>query len=121
MKPSSSAVFFRKSDLFILLAVLLAAALWWFFSGRSTGTVAEISVGVDSEQRVTTVPLSKDAIINVEGAPFPVTLEVKDGAIRFINSQCPDHRCEGFGWLRRDGEWALCAPARVYVRVVDPS
>ena len=46
-----------------------------------------------------------------EGAALPVTLEVKDGAVRFVNSVCPDHICENTGWLRLEGEAAVCAPA----------
>ena len=46
-----------------------------------------------------------------------MTLEVKDGAVRFVNSVCPDHICENTGWLRLEGEAAVCAPAGVSVTV----
>lgn len=118
-KPSRP-VFFRRTDIAVILVVLaVAAGLFFFFQQRPTGAMAEVSVGVDSQRTAFTVPLNKDEIIEVNGAPFPVTLEVKDGAIRFINSQCPDHKCEEFGWLRHEGDWALCAPAAVMVRVTE--
>ena len=44
-------------------------------------------------------------------------LEVKEGKIRFINSVCPDHVCEGFGWLSKEEDKAVCAPARVVVSI----
>lgn len=44
-------------------------------------------------------------------------LEVKDGAVRFVDSVCPDHICENTGWLRLEGEAAVCAPAGVAVTV----
>jgi len=34
-----------------------------------------------------------------------------------LDSQCPDHVCEQFGWLDKDGAWAACVPAGVYVVV----
>ena len=48
---------------------------------------------------------------------YVVHLQVKDGAIAFLDSQCPDHVCEQFGWLDKDGAWAACVPAGVYVVV----
>lgn len=54
--------------------------------------------------------LSQDGTYPIEGAALPVTLEVKDGAVRFVNSVCPDHICENTGWLRLEGEAAVCAP-----------
>ena len=51
---------------------------------------------------------------------YIVHLQVKDGAIAFLDSQCPDHVCEQLGWLDKDGAWAACVPAGVYV-VVEPT
>ena len=48
-----------------------------------------------------------------------VTLEVKDGQIRFINSICPDHLCEGFGFISMEDESAICMPAGVAVLITD--
>ena len=63
------------------------------------------------------IPLSRDGTYSIEGAPFSVTLEVRDGAIRFVDSQCPDHICENFGWLSKEHDQAVCAPAGVVVSV----
>ena len=63
------------------------------------------------------LPLNRDGTFEIEGAAFPVTLQVKDGAVRFINSVCPDHICEHTGWLQLEGEVAVCAPAGVSVTV----
>lgn len=119
-EPHSPA-FFRRRDVLVVGVLLLvgliglAAALM-----RPAGALAVITVAVpDGESLVQQVRLGRDQVIEVEGAPFPVTLEVKDGGIRFVHSQCPDHRCEDFGWLRREGDWALCAPAGVMVRITE--
>ena len=45
------------------------------------------------------------------------SLEVKDGAIRFVDSQCPDHICEGFGFISQEGDYAVCMPAGVAVTI----
>ena len=104
----------RKNLLFAaaVLALALLAALW--AAGRGAGARAVVSVaGADSF----TLPLDRDGLYSVEDAPFPVTLEVRDGAVRFVDSQCPDHICESYGWLRKEHDQAICAPAGVVVTV----
>ena len=65
------------------------------------------------------LPLDKDYDYLYDVGSYVVHLQVKDGTISFQDSQCPDHVCEQFGWLDKDGAWAACVPAGVYV-VVEP-
>ena len=44
---------------------------------------------------------------------------LQNGAIAFVESPCPDHLCEGFGWLSRAGDWAACLPAEASVTIED--
>ena len=53
------------------------------------------------------------------GRDYIITV-VKDGAIRFIDSPCPDHLCEGFGWLAKPDDWAACIPCQAAVTVLEP-
>ena len=64
-----------------------------------------------------TLPLDTDHDYLYDVGNYVVHLQVKDGAIAFLDSQCPDHVCEQFGWLDKDGAWAACVPAGVYVVV----
>ena len=80
---------------------------------RKPGTTA--SVFIKEEKRMT-IDLTVDEEYHIE-ADLPVTLEVKDGSIRFINSVCPDHLCEGFGYIHISDESAICLPAGVAVIV----
>ena len=119
-QKTNSTIFFCRRDM-IILAVLFAAAVLLFFAVQflPKGATAHISITGSAGDISKTVDLSRDALLTVTEGAFPVYLEVKDGAIRFVQSTCPDHDCEGFGWLRREGEWALCAPAGVSVRIVE--
>lgn len=114
-------VFFRKRDIAILLAVVVAAGIfygvWQHFA--KPGAVAQITVLTPGgQQQSYTLPLNTDTLYTVPGTEFPVTLQVENGRVRFVDSQCPDHLCEGFGWLENEGEEAICLPAGVWVRVV---
>ena len=59
--------------------------------------------------------ISKYRILYSNG--YTVHLQVRDGTIAFVDSPCPDHLCEGFGRLSREGDWAACMPAHVSVTV----
>ena len=63
-----------------------------------------------------TLPLDKDGTYEISEGKLPVTLEVSEGRIRFINSRCPDHICEGYGWLSKEHDQAVCMPAGVWYR-----
>lgn len=124
-KPKTETVngrpLYRKSD-FAVLGILLVAAiagfiLWSVY--RTSGAVARVTVltnGVHTEQLV---PLSEDATLHIDGAALPVTLEVREGRIRFVHTVCPDHLCENTGWISHEGESAICLPAGVWVEVVE--
>ena len=104
-----------KKNILFALAILAAAgllALWGM--GRGAGAQAVVSVAQGETRRIS---LAQDGVYQIEGAPFPVTLEVKDGAIRFVDSQCPDHICENYGWLSREHDQAICAPGGVVVTI----
>ena len=121
MKPESTSPvpFFKKTDALVLLALLLAAALLFFAVGKKpAGNVAVITVlQAGGGETVQIIPLHKNQILHIEKAALPVTLEIKDGAVRFVNSLCPDHVCQNTGWLRQEGDWAACIPAGVWVRI----
>lgn len=110
----------KRTDV-ILLSVLLVVAIVLFLLLRPKtvqGAVAVIDVFYGQGESIE-IPLTKDGVYTIDSGALPVTLEVVDGSIRFIDSQCPDHDCEAFGWLHRDGEWAACLPAAVSITIVD--
>lgn len=112
----------KKNIIFAAVILVAAAVLAWFVYGnRSTGASALVTI---ANAKSHTVPLSKDGqytFSEADGARLPVTLEVQDGQIRFINSQCPDHVCENFGWLQYAHDEAICLPAGVVVSVESTS
>ena len=85
----------QKNLIFALVVLAVAAAL--YFGWRAA--------------------LDEDHDYLYDVGDYVVHLQVKDGAIAFLDSQCPDHICEQFGWLDKDGAWAACVPAGVYVVV----
>ncbi len=99
------------------LLIFSIVMLGWRFLNRETGDVA--MVAIDGTDKRYEISLTEDKIHSISEGNFPVTLEVKEGRIRFINSQCPDHLCEGFGFIQHEDESAICMPAGVAVLITD--
>ena len=67
------------------------------------------------------LPLTKDATYDVDTGYLTVHIQVQDGAARFVDSPCPDHICEHYGWLREEDQTATCLPARAVLTIVPVS
>ena len=80
-------------------------------AGRGSGAVLWLARASE------TLSLDEDHDYLYDVGDYVVHLQVKDGAIAFLESQCPYHIGEQFGWLDKDGAWAACVPAGVYVVV----
>ena len=121
---------------FTLIVLLVAGALAMFYNSRSakpapqttpsssvgsseesipSGVYAELTYGPNNE--VLNIPLDEDKIYDVDTGYYVIHLEVRDGKIRFFDSPCPDHQCEGFGWISHDLEFAACMPAHAVVMI----
>ena len=91
--------------------------LGWRYMNRETGDVA--MVAIDNTEKRYEISLEENTIHTITEGKIVVTLEVKDGRIRFIDSKCPDHLCEGFGFIQHEDESAICMPAGVAVLITD--
>lgn len=114
MKPST------KQNLIFLAVVLvvIGGLLAWRYAGRQTaGTEAVLQYGDPAQEM--RIPLAKDAVYDIDTGFYTIHLQVQDEGIAFIDSPCPDHLCEGFGTLRKVGDWAACLPARASLTIVD--
>ena len=104
----------KKELLFTALILAIAAALW-LVTHAGTGTVAVVRYGDPQvEQRIS---LAKNADYDIDTGIYTVHLHVENGGIAFVNSPCPDHLCEGFGVLKKVGDWAACMPARTSITI----
>ena len=99
----------REEQAFLtsLAGLLLLLRPW------NQGAKAVVSLADGSQQ---TISLSADGRYDLDGnGGITAHLVVEDNSIRFVESECPDHRCEGFGRLSREGDWAACLPAGISV------
>ena len=83
-------------------------------SGSGTGASAVIRVDGEVYKEV---DLAIDQVIEIGS----VRIEVKDGAIAFIESDCTAHTCVKAGWLSTPGASAACLPNRISITVTGES
>ena len=97
----------QKNLIFALVVLAVAAALYFGWraarGSKGTGLEAVVDFGSGASE---TLSLDEDHDYLYDVGDYVVHLQVKDGAIAFLDSQCPDHICEQFGWLDKDGAWA---------------
>lgn len=111
------AALLRRGDgLILVIALGLILALYmafWQVSGRS----AEAMVMVNGENWAR-LNLFQDQDISVPGPLGVSHVQVRDGAVRFVDSPCPNKLCVLQGPLRQGGEVAVCLPNLVSVKVL---
>ena len=96
---------------FLIISVLVVSAIVLLYQ-RATSTKGSIAIVDFSESDVMyEISLDKDDTYTFSEGTYPIFLEVKDGAIRFYDSQCPDHLCEDFGYISQVNNYAVCMPA----------
>ncbi len=102
----------------ILIGAVMILALVMYVKGdvsKIKGGSAMVLIN-KTDKRIE-ISLQEDKIHTITDGNIEVTLEVKDGGIRFINSLCPDHICEGYGFISMEDDSAICMPAGVAVIV----
>ena len=100
-----------KQNLFFI-AIVLIIAVFLFFIYSKQGNVATVTFP-DREQ--IQIPLNKNQQYDFVVGEYTIHLLVQDHTISFINSECPDHLCEGFGKISNVDQMATCLPAGVAV------
>lgn len=109
----------KKRELLLLIILALVAAVWIIIHHtmpKSNKTTALIS---QDKKVLAEVDLSNalDEIFSldeIDGLQF----KISNGQICFINSGCPDHICEKYGYLSRPGQLAVCMPNRVTINII---
>ena len=109
-------IYMKKNDI-ILIGVLLTISLVciaYMYILRNRGKVAVLTYGDKKEARLS---LNKDGIYDYESNGYTIHIEVKNHAAAFVQSPCPDHLCEHYGYLKDEGATAVCLPARAALTI----
>ncbi len=85
---------------------------------ESSPYYAQVHVATSEGNIIIDYSLDEDGLFDLETeSGYTVHLEVLDGAIRFVESPCPDHICESYGWINYENQFAICAPSTVTILI----
>lgn len=106
----------KKLERWILLGILSLCVVWgmvlYLPRSHSDDVIAVISVNGQEYLRVD-LSEAQNRRIDLRGsAGKPVSFEVSENRIRFVDVTCPDHVCEKAGWCSQPGDRAVCMPNR---------
>lgn len=104
--------------LFAAVVLVIAGVLFYLRSAGQSGSTLGAELIYGDANTVQKISLDKDAVYDIDTGYLTVHIEVKDGAARFIDSPCPDHICESFGWISQEDQTATCLPARAVLTIV---
>lgn len=68
-------------------------------------------------QRVGEWALTGREAIQEKVAGGALTLEIADGRVRVLDSQCARKWCQAHGWISQPGETIVCLPSRILVEI----
>ena len=95
--------------LFAAVVLVIAGVLFYLRSAGQSGSTLGAELIYGDANTVQKISLDKDAVYDIDTGYLTVHIEVKDGAARFIDSPCPDHICESFGWISQEDQTATWA------------
>jgi hypothetical protein len=107
----------KPGDIILALLILLAAALLSLRLSR--GADGQTALIYENGVLTHTISLSGTGGYRLELEHCSV--EVANGKIRFLESDCPDKLCVRTGWISRSGESAVCLPNRVEIVILGDS
>ena len=99
----------------LIIIAIIISVIYYITAGRvSDGAVCNISV---DGKVVQTIDLSEpDCEFTLPQNPN-IRFSVKNHAIAFIASDCPDKICVRTGYISHTGQTAACLPNRVIIRI----
>ena len=113
----------REKKLLILLIAVTVALLGGLFFWRGSQQAGEYEAVIESDGQTVAVLELRDyenpvRVSLVElGVDKPVYFELYKSQIRFIDVDCPDKLCEGFGFIGLPTQTAVCLPNRIAVMI----
>lgn len=102
----------------VLAAGLLGCAAFVLRPQQTGSLTAVIQVGDQVIQRIDLGDAQQEESFSIlDQTGLPITFEIRDHAIRFLDSDCPDKVCVKSGFLKNDMDIASCLPNQTILTV----
>ncbi|HPC38020.1 MAG TPA: NusG domain II-containing protein [Exilispira sp.] len=114
--------FFRKGDLIIYFLVILITILPFLLpeltikSNPDNLDLNKTYVEIDYNGNKYSYSLSENQTITLKNGL--IIVEIKDKKVRVKQSDCPDKICVKRGWIEKPGQFIICMPNKLIVKIV---
>ncbi len=98
--------------IFLLSLVIIVASL-----GSYGSLSGKPEVRVQAEGREWIYDLSVDTIASFQGPVGATSIEIQDGKVHVLDSDCRNKVCIAAGWISASGQWIICLPNNVFIRI----
>ena len=105
----------RLLDFLIFVLVVVVFVATTLFAMQFSADASEVTVKADGKLYI--YRLDKDLKFDVTGPLGLTYIEIKNKAVRIVDSPCRDKICVHMGWLQSGGQWAACLPNRVFLSI----
>ena len=104
------------SDIVLILVILLfaGASLARLWPASAERAVARVYL---EGELVEVLPLDRDRVAVLPDRANGVRVEVLDGRVRILESDCPKRICVRSGWIHRPGQTIVCVPRKLIVQL----
>lgn len=100
---------------FILAGIILIFSVSSLLSFKNFGSNnGEKAFIYENGKLIKEVNLSEEKIINYAD----MEIEVKEGRIRVLKSDCPQKICVQTGWISKPSQTIICVPNKVLIEIV---
>ncbi len=108
----------KVGDIVIISGVLLLALAVFiaFIIPSLAQNAAMLEISIDNEKNL--YSLSDDAEFSVLSKDYTLRVCIKDGSAYVSESDCPDNTCVHTGRIDRPGQFIVCVPASVTLRII---
>ena len=102
----------------LLIAALLALPGWALVRSWRASREQPVAYIYQNNRLLGAYQLDRDQTILVGDKAKPdMKIEIKNGAIRVAESDCPKGICKQAGWVRTPGRTIMCVPNRVLIEL----
>lgn len=113
----------KPGDILLVLSVgilVLISLIWMDFHNegkQSNRLIADITSNGEVIQKIDLNKVKGSETITVKNKGYELTLVAEKGKLRVLDADCPDKICVHAGWLKEQGDNAICMPSETIVMI----
>lgn len=105
----------KSVDIIIILFTILTIIMFSLFVYLQPND--EKQVVIESSHETWIYDINDDMIIDIPGPLGDTEVVIQDGSVHVHDSPCRNKICVSTGEIKRTGQWIICLPNDVFVRI----